>query len=98
MKSCCSKAAFDNIILMITTCVRPTAIDGYIRVLFELVVGIITVALDSAFIGTKYLPGDFAATASAVIVEHDRATYRIANAPFMRLTQKVSFFVYKDSI
>lgn len=83
---------------MITTCVRPTAIDGYIRVLFELVVGIITVALDSAFIGTKYLPGDFAATASAVIVEHDRATYRIANAPFMRLTQKVSFFVYKDSI
>ena len=64
---------------------RPTAIDGYIVILFELVVGIITIALDSAFIGTKHLAGDFAATASAVIVEHDRTAYRIANAPLIAL-------------
>ena len=68
----------------------PAAIDGYIVILFELVVGVITVTLDSAFIGAKYLAGDFAATAAAVIVEHDRTAYRIANAPLMRLTQKVS--------
>ena len=70
---------------MITACVCPAAIDGYIVILFELVVGVITVTLDSAFIGAKYLAGDFAATTSAVIVEHDRTAYRIANAPFIAL-------------